>query len=252
MREVIAPLGLSWILSFGCGDPKSLTESESATATTGATGDESSSGGVSVAGDACAPIAEMGGGDSQCGEGLRCCSDDPAATEGLLPAYRGMLLDASHGVPIFSETNNVLSYTGVCVPDEIVNPLLNGCATPCNPRWHPDEVNEVCMGGNCCQTALLGPKDCVLDPNTGRWRTLTGADILAGLTNWASAVSTPQDPTASSCQIFAGTNDANNELYADCIAQLTVADRRGLCAVACPCVEDTCELLNPDAVPRCN
>lgn len=261
-RGIVALFGLWLGLALACGDPKGGSATASETGTTGASGSDASTatdsasstgGGGPGAGERCAPVAELGGGASECGAGLLCCSDDPAAQAGLLPAYRAAPTDATHGVPIFSESNNVLSYSGVCVdPEGVSDPLLNQCAVPCNPRWSPSEIASVCGGMTCCQTRPLGPKDCVVDPVTGRWRALTGADILAGLTTWGSSVSTPQDPTAASCELFAGTADVNNPTFADCLTQLSVADQRGLCGSECPCVEDACDLKNPDAIPRCS
>ncbi|MEZ4449490.1 MAG: hypothetical protein R3B09_08420 [Nannocystaceae bacterium] len=194
----------------------------------------------------CAPSEGADG----CPDGYTCCSDDPATQMGLLPAYRGTPPGGQFGVPIFSENNNVLSTQGMCVEVKgIVNPLLNGCPVPCNPTWDAGKVNSICSGALCCQTELLEDKDCIQDPMTGLWRAYTGADILAGLTAWGPALGTNQDPVAAGCGIFAGTT--MGDVFNDCITQLSVANQRGFCNASCPCVEDTCALKNPGAVPKC-
>ncbi len=191
-----------------------------------------------------------------CPDGYTCCSDDPATAGGKLPAYRmGQESDSKFGVPLFSNNNNPLGTQGMCTDvTEIVNGLpANGCPVPCNPTWAPADIATVCGGVACCQTEELDPmRDCVVDPMTNRWRAVTGADIGVVMgENWGNAHATNQDPNASGCFAFAGTMDFTNPVLADCVAQLSVANQRGFCNAGCPCVEDRCELLNPDAVPKC-
>lgn len=189
------------------------------------------------------------GGD--CPDGFSCCSDDPAAQFGLLPAYRGPVTDpAVFGTPIFSENNNALSTQGMCVDTSgIMNPLTNFCPVPCNPTWSVEQVQSICNGALCCQTQLVDPdRDCILDPNTGLWRAFTGADIPT-LTMWGPGLGTNQDPIAAGCGVFAGA--PTGDLFNDCVAQLSVADQRGFCNAVCPCVEDLCALKNPGAIPKC-
>jgi hypothetical protein len=196
--------------------------------------------------------------DDPCPDSYACCSDDPAAQEGLLPAFRGAAADATHATPIFSENNNSLSAQGMCVQlGGIANPLLNGCPVPCNPTWAAGDISSICGGAACCQTQELDPdKDCIIGED-GRWRAVTGADIFtvvngAPLTAWGAAHETNQDPAANGCALFAGVADPNDATYADCLRQLSVANQRGFCNATCPCVEDLCELKNPDAVPKCS
>jgi len=196
----------------------------------------------------CAP---NDGGD--CPDSYTCCSDDPAAQEGKLPAYRGKAVNETYGTAIFSEMNNSLSAQGMCVnTGDVDNGLLNACPVACNPTWATDDINDICGGASCCQTQELdADKDCVVDPMSGRWRAVTGADIFAGLTGWGPTHETNQDPDATGCGLFAGVSDTSNPTYADCLTQLNVANQRGFCNATCPCIEDVCELKNPDAVPKC-
>ena len=192
-------------------------------------------------------------GADACPDSYACCSDDPAAQEGKLPAYRNSAANDTHGTPLFSEMNNVLSSQGMCVQTEAVgNPLLNGCPVACNPTWSASQITDICGGVACCQTEQVNPdKDCIQDAGTDLWRAVTGADVVTGSTGWGGKHETNQDPEAAGCAIFAGTNDFGNPTYKDCLAQLTVANQRGFCTATCPCIEDLCELKNGTA-PKCS
>jgi len=184
-----------------------------------------------------------------------CCSDDPATTQGRLPNYNTQTLNDKYGLPIFSADNNVLSYSGQCVDiGEFPTPLANGCPVPCNPTWSETQVADICgVGTSCCPFQTVDPlKDCVIDPETSRWRAVRGSDIPA-LTPWGSAHTTNQDPQGKSCEFFAsgGGGEVNMDVFVDCYEQLTVADQRGFCYAACDCAEDPCDMKNPDWVPRC-
>ena len=199
----------------------------------------------------CRPQAQDPG---ACPADYICCSDDPATTKGRLPDYINGTLDDLHGLPIFSADNNVLSYSGQCVLPDFPTPLANGCPVPCNPTWSPAQQVEVCGAGlACCSFQAVDPeKDCVLDPETSRWRSVRGTDIPE-LSPWGPAHATNQDPEGMSCALFAGGGgDPNPQVLADCYAQLTVADRRGFCYVSCACEEDLCDMKNADWVPRCS
>ncbi len=193
-------------------------------------------------------------GADACPDSYACCSDDPAAQDGKLPAYRNSAADDAHGTPLFSEMNNVLSSQGMCVQTEGVgNPLLNGCPVACNPTWSASEISDVCGGVACCQTEQVNPdKDCIQDAGTGLWRAATGADIFTNGGVWGSRFATNQDPDVSGCAVFAGTNDPENQTFKDCLTQLSVANQRGFCTASCPCIEDLCELKNPGATPKCS
>lgn len=194
--------------------------------------------------------------DPQCPEGFVCCSDDPATVGGKIPNYFAPLDDV-HGVPIFSGNNNPLSYSGQCVlTGGFTSPFANGCPVPCNPTWEPDRLLEICGATTtCCAFTELDPTtDCVLDPDTQKWRAVTGADI-PDLTSWGGQHTTNQDPVGTSCMIFAsGGGSLDQDVYADCVRQLTVADQRGFCydPAGCPCREDLCDMKNPSWVPRCS
>jgi hypothetical protein len=186
-----------------------------------------------------------------CSAGV-CCSDDPATVGGKTPNFfQSGLEDDEYGRPIFAGDNNELGTWGRCVEvGGFVSPFANGCPVPCNPTWAPARTLEICGAQtSCCPFTELDPaKDCVLDPQTQRWRAVTGRDIPA-LTPWGDAHTTNQDPTGAGCQQFSA-GDA--DVFNDCIAQLTVADQRGFCyAAGCPCREDLCDMKNPDWVPRC-
>ncbi len=196
----------------------------------------------------CAPSE----GEAACPDSYACCSDDPAAQGGKLPAYRGVAASATLGAPIFAENNNPLSSQGMCVQTAAVaNPLANGCPVACNPTWAAEDISNICGGAACCQTEELDDKDCIQDPNTGVWRAVTGADILTGVSTWGNKHGTNQDPEAKGCAAFAMTSDGADPTFQDCLSQLSVANQRGFCNATCPCVEDTCALKNPGAVPKC-
>ncbi len=191
-----------------------------------------------------------------CHERYQCCSDDAATLDGLLPAYRGED-GPGRGAPLFSAENNELGAQGLCVAEGSIPPevgLENGCPLPCNPTWTEAQIHEVCgPASNCCQTDLVDPeRDCVVDPETGRWRTVRGDDIFATpqLTDWAEgAHATQQDPGGEGCREFA---KGDVEKQRSCYRQLSVADQRGFCdSRPCRCVEDPCEQKNPDATRCC-
>jgi hypothetical protein len=203
-------------------------------------------------GAACSPVD--GGG---CGPGSVCCSDDPATTAGRLPNYfKPGQSDQTHGPPIFSgDLNNELSYWGRCVAvGGFASPFASGCPVPCNPRWNPEQLADICGGGptTCCAFTKVDPtKDCILDGDT--WRAVTGHDIPE-LTTWGALHATNQDPLGASCMQFAsGAGMFDKDAFDDCVQQLTVADQRGFCYAAgeCPCAEDLCDMKNPGWVPKC-
>ena len=188
----------------------------------------------------------------------QCCSSDPAAPNGTLPAYQGKNIP-NGGTPFFSGANNALSTWGVCVDTTaipngagLLEPVAQNCPIPCNPTWEAESVDAVCGSGRaCCQATELQMADCVQDAD-GTWRAVTGADVGA-LTDWApTAHATHQDPAGTGCLALAG-GDANSDVFADCIAQLGAADQRGFCMAlgtdgVCPgelpSYVDACELLN--------
>lgn len=177
-------------------------------------------------------------------EPYTCCSDDPAAVGGNLPAYAGRGIAGSE--PIFSGENNGIGTSGVCVrTDEIEDALREsaaaGCPVPCNPTWSPVDVSTVCGAGRiCCQTTALDAKDCVVDPITGRWRPVRASDIGEKypdgtiVTDWSpGAHFTHQDPGGTGCIWFVG--DVSSAEFWDCVHQLGVADQRGLCMLPEEC-----------------
>ena len=217
-------------------------------------------------GDATGPTT--GGGDNPAGPcspaepsadacpgGYICCSDDPATTQGKVPNYFVPdQVDATYGVPIFSGDNNALSYSGQCVDvGDFSSPFSSGCPVPCDPTWKPDRLQQICgVGTVCCPFQQVDPeRDCVLDPTTSRWRAVHGTDIPE-LTVWGGAHTTNQDPSGTSCALFAEQSPGPiKDVREDCFEQLTVADRRGFCYQDCPCYEDLCDMKNPDWTPRC-
>ena len=131
-----------------------------------------------------------------CPDAEVCCSDDPATTKGRLPNYFNGKNDEKYGTPIFSANNNVLSYSGQCVAiGGFASPLANGCPVPCNPTWTEAQRQLICGAGSvCCPFQALDPaRDCVIDPDTNRWRAVRGTDIPA-LSTWGNQHTTNQDP----------------------------------------------------------
>ena len=186
---------------------------------------------------------------SACPDEEVCCSDDPATRLGLLPNYTGTK-DAKYGVPIFSGANNPLSVSGMCVKTGFMTPLPNGCPVPCNPTWEDGNIAAICgVGVACCQVQELDPaRDCVMDPVTMKWRAVTGEDIGTPVTKWGGVHATNQDPQGAGCDVFAGGKD---DIVADCYDQLSVANQRGFCYEACPCIEDVCDQKNLGYVLKC-
>ncbi len=195
-----------------------------------------------------------------CPETHFCCSDDPAAVGGGIPSYMNIQSTAGGGVAYFSGANNGLGTKGMCVRTDDIpagSGLFEGaaanCPVPCNPTWEQDDQDAVC-GTNrvCCQTVEIEPEDCILDGDM--WRPATGADILDGASSWSSARhETHQDPNGQGCSTFAMSADVNNDEFAGCLQQLSVADQRGFCMAlqpgqACPTEVDTylnaCEQIN--------
>jgi hypothetical protein len=193
-----------------------------------------------------------------------CCSDDPAAEGGRLPAYRGAS-GSNFGTPLFSGHNNALSSSGMCVnldhvpcdisladPDGVGGCLFPNCPIPCNPEWSAGNVEAVCGRGlSCCQTVEIDASDCVLDGDT--WRPARGTDVPA-LTEWSPAQhETHQDPAGRSCALITGSNNLSNAAFRACVDQLTVANQRGFCMPSCPAPPiagpDACDLLNSGGVP---
>jgi hypothetical protein len=185
-----------------------------------------------------------------CPDGEFCCSDDPATVGGKTPNYyKDGVNDATYGVPLFSDLNNALSSQGMCVAlGDFSSPLVTGCPVPCNPKWDQGRIAEICGTAQCCQTQELDPnKDCVMVG--GRWRAAKGEDVLNKLSQWAGTHTTNQDPFIEGCKVFAGTDQPS---LVDCVNQLGVADTRGFCySLGCPCVEDLCDMKNPDYVFKC-
>lgn len=201
-----------------------------------------------------------------CPETHFCCSDDPAAEGGALPAYMGKNIAGE--TPYFSGANNSLGTSGLCVNREDIpfggglqEPAAGNCPIPCNPTWDDGDVAAVCGAGRvCCQTVQLDPLDCVVDPDSGMYRPVTGADIGVRyegdgpvITDWSpGAHKTHQDPSGSGCTGIA-MGDTDSAAFKDCVAQLTVADQRGFCmrldvGQVCPTIQpgyvDACTALN--------
>jgi hypothetical protein len=222
-----------------------------------------------------------GGPDPRCPNDEICCSDDPAALDlsnlgaAALPDY-ARDAEQGTGTPLFSDVNNDLSYSGLCVKGgsvPITGALESGCPVPCNPSWDTASIEAVCGPSTiCCQSRELDAADCVLDPalgSAGCWRPARGEDIegLGGLdaTNWSTdAHATHQDPGGMGCQEFVaglsgGELDAAgvsaSEVLQACYRRLGVADRRGFCLggagvnfcpLAMPSYRDACEQKNDD------
>lgn len=189
--------------------------------------------------------------------GYRCCSDDPAAADGQLPAYFGMDIEGSP--PFFADVNNDIGTSGMCVDvtqlqgQGLLAPGVEGCPIPCNPTWPGDTIDVICGPARvCCQTVELQPADCVMDPNTGLFRPVTGDDIGV-LSQWRPADhATHQDPNGTGCLALAG-GDPASEVFESCVRELGVANQRGFClalgagqacADAQPSYVDACEQLN--------
>lgn len=198
----------------------------------------------------CNPAQAVLDGDNGCPGEETCCSDDPATVGGKKPNYyKDGVNDDNYGTPLFSDNNNSLSTQGMCVKTgDFQSPLINGCPVPCNPQWPAGTIAEICGTAQCCQTQELDPnKDCIMVD--GRWRAVTGQDIIDKRTGWGGAHSTNQDANAAGCKVFSGGAQAS---LLDCIGQLSVANQRGFCySLGCPCVEDVCDMKNPDFVPKC-
>jgi hypothetical protein len=195
---------------------------------------------------------------SDCPQTHHCCSDDPAAWNGGLPAYRDDIPNAEQ--PLFSAQNNDLGTSGMCVQLDDV-PCGSGlgqsdasgacefpnCPIPCNPTWSTADVAHVCGPmRECCQTRELEPNDCVLDG--GVWRPVTGKDV-PDKTTWSSSEhSTHQDPNGQACSALAAASDLQDETFRMCLDQLGVANQRGYCMPVCPPLipegPDACEQLN--------
>lgn len=205
----------------------------------------------------CSPKAAALAPADACPEDEVCCSDDPATTGGRLPNYNVPgTVNTKYGTPIFSGDNNSLSESGMCVKTGFATPLVaTGCPVPCNPTWGAAEVADVCGAGiACCQVQELDPLlDCVQDPVTMKWRAVTGTDIGTPVTTWGSKHATNQDPNGTQCAIFAAGGGATpkKEILDDCYDQLSVANQRGFCYQACPCIEDVCDQKNVGYVPKC-
>lgn len=191
-----------------------------------------------------------------------CCSDDPAAQGGALPAYEGKGVEGA--TAIFSGTNNSLGTAGMCVRTDdipagsgLIEFAAANCPIPCNPTWDQADKDAIC--GNtrvCCQTVELDPADCVMGDD-GMWRPVSGADI-PDLTNWGpDRHATHQDPGGTGCRTFAG-GDMASDLFNDCVSNLSVADQRGFCMAlapsqACPTEApgylDACTQINMGLLP---
>ncbi|MEX1369011.1 MAG: hypothetical protein AB1Z98_38145 [Nannocystaceae bacterium] len=189
--------------------------------------------------------------------GYRCCSDDPAAAGNGLPAYEGRGIAGAP--PYFADANNDVGRSGLCVDvSQVAGQGLQGtaaidCPIPCNPTWGSADIATVCgPARQCCQTQELQPADCVEDPDTGRFRPVTGDDIGL-LTQWGLADhATHQDPNGDGCLALAG-GDVTSMAFQECARSLSVADQRGVCmqlapGQSCPHAQssyvDACEALN--------
>ena len=264
MNPVIASSRLALALLAACGPGKSDTDED----VTGDTPALTTSGSEPTTGDpteedpgnpagVCDPSA-----DSVCPTDYKCCSDDPATIGGKTPNFFNQgVVDDEYGVPIFSGNNNPLSTWGRCVETGgFASPFANGCPVPCNPTWEPARLTEICgTSSTCCSFTQLDPaKDCVIDPDTQRWRAVTGKDIGKNFNgipeSWGDLHTTNQDPYGSNCMLFSSPGGVLSQAaFDDCIDQLSVADQRGFCYAPdqCPCTEDLCAQKNPDYVAKC-
>lgn len=195
-----------------------------------------------------------------------CCSDDPAAVGGQLPAFQTSEGMTNGGTPYFAGLNNGLGSSGMCVRTGDLPPgaglfdaAAANCPVPCNPTWDDADKEAVCgVDRVCCQTVEIEPEDCVQGED-GMWRPVTGADILSSpqKSSWAPARhATHQDPAGTGCGKFAGASSGPD--FEGCLEQLSVADQRGFCMAlqpgqACPTETDTymnaCEQINANIIP---
>lgn len=199
-----------------------------------------------------------------------CCSDDPAAVGGGLPAYQTASGAGSGGTPYFSGLNNGLGTKGMCVRTSdlpsgagLFEAAAANCPVPCNPTWDEGDKQTVCGADRvCCQTVEITVEDCIQDDpsDPASWRPATGADIRAGSTRWEPARhETHQDPGGEGCATFTMTTDTTSAVqdpdsaFSQCLNELTVADQRGFCMAlqpgqACPTEIDgylnACEQIN--------
>ena len=175
------------------------------------------------------------------GDAGKCCSDDPAALDGLLPSYESTQAQAGQdGEPLFSAARGRWSEFGQCMLDDYSprQSSLGGCPIPCNPTWDSVSVEAVCgPAKRCCATLPTQNEDCVL--RDGVWRAVRGSDV-ASPNEWIVAEpGTRQDPDLLGCMDYArmssgGVNDAT---LRRCVATLSAADQRGYCidaAFGCP------------------
>lgn len=167
------------------------------------------------------------------GEGpFQCCSDDPAAVGGGLPAYEG--LNPGGQTPYFSGRNNAVGTSGACVRvddtiDGLLEPEAEGCPVPCNPTWDPESIELICGTEQvCCQTRAVGRKDCIRDEIQQRHRPIDGTDIGHGHPWRPGDHDTHQDPNGDGCLGLAG-GDTRAPQFRDCVRQLSVANQRGFC-----------------------
>ncbi len=181
--------------------------------------------------------------EQNCPKGYFCCSDDPSLQ------FHGMA--------------NGNSVSGMCVKEGIVGPgaglpELPKCPVPCDPSASADEIAMVCGGAQCCQTAEVTERDCVLDPDTNMWRPVTGGDVYKGLTNWApGAHDTHQDPGGTVCAALSGGQ--NTMEFRTCLEAIGTANRRGFCMGMCPPENPSvnpnyrspCDCLNNPSDPFC-
>jgi len=275
MRIACALLGLVVTLGLGCspesdGEEDGGDGSGSGDGSDGAdTGDGATEGEVDCASLGAGeptvgpgPVGPLGYPTRHCnprasGEGeFKCCSDDPAAPNGVLPDYLGKTTNGE--TPIFSGESNERGTSGMCVRTddipagaELLDPGAENCPTPCNPLWDAGSTATVCGEGRvCCQTRAMGEKDCVVDPDSGMWRPVTGKDYApdgSGLTFWTPQEhATHQDPGLQGCTQFALGDQA---VYTDCIDQLTVANQRGYCMSLAP--GELCPAAEPDYIDAC-
>lgn len=212
------------------------------------------------------------GGDA-CPDGFECCSDDPAAystaqntSVGIVPDY-DQAPNNRTSQPIFSEVNNVISRTGMCVSKSnvisalaegqagLLQPPAVGCPRPCNPTWSESDIQSVCKVNSlgqtnlCCQTVELDVTDCVYDNSLACFRPVTGLDlgvtgnnppalqrvdssgniIMGSSVLWIDGDhATMQGPNGDACTTFAG-GDKNSVLWSECARALSVANQRGYC-----------------------